>query len=164
MTNYEQMAEQMYSAYCQQAGGLTFDGKPLPSFQELGLERQTCWKAAAEANFTPQQQADALDAKRALLTVRLTSFPESNGKRNWTAQFVRAKPWKGLVGSAGGITIAHGELWNRVAYEAERARFLIGERDTEPHIRDYGTDIQTPEEWPGEGKERAAIAAAKENK
>ena len=49
MTNYEQMAEKMYSAYCQQAGGLTFDGKPLPSFQELGLERQACWKAAAEA-------------------------------------------------------------------------------------------------------------------
>lgn len=106
-------------------------------------------------------QADALDAARALLTVRLTSFPESNGKRNWTAMFIRTKPWKGLVGSAGGITIAHGELWNRVAYEAERARFLIGERDTEPQITDYGTDIQTPEEWLGEGKKRAAIAAAK---
>ena len=64
MTNYEQMAEKMYSAYCQQAGGLTFDGKPLPSFQELGLERQTCWKAAAEAAHEQyaQPQADALDA------------------------------------------------------------------------------------------------------
>lgn len=49
MTNYEQIAEKMYAAYCQQAGGLTFDGKPLPSFSGIGLERQSCWRAAAEA-------------------------------------------------------------------------------------------------------------------
>ena len=49
MTNYERIAEKMYSAYCSHAGGLTFDGKPLPSWQELGLERQSCWRAAAEA-------------------------------------------------------------------------------------------------------------------
>lgn len=84
------------------------------------------------------------------LTVRLTSYPESNGKRNWTALFVRTEPFDGLVGTSGGITIARGELWNRVAYEAERAKFLIGERDTEPFILDYGDDIHTPEEWAGE--------------
>lgn len=61
MTNYEQMAEKMYSAYCQQAGGLTFDGKPLSSFQELGLERQTCWKAAAEAAHSPDMFWDDKD-------------------------------------------------------------------------------------------------------
>lgn len=101
----------------------------------------------------PQQQAKPL-------TVRLTSFPESNGKRNWTALLVRKEPWNGLRGNAGGITLAHGEFWNRVAYEAERARFLIGERDTEPYIMDYGLDIKTPDEWTGErahgiGKDQA---------
>lgn len=84
------------------------------------------------------------------LTVRLKSYPESNGKRNWTATFARTEPFDGLVGSSGGITIARGECWNRVAFEAERAKFLIGERDTEPFILDYGDDIQTPEEWAGE--------------
>lgn len=84
------------------------------------------------------------------LTVRLTSFPESNGKRNWTALLVRVDPWNGLVGNCGGITVARGELWNRVAYEAERTKFLIGERDTEPFVLDYGDDISTPEEWAGE--------------
>lgn len=84
------------------------------------------------------------------LTVRLQSFPESNGKRNWTAMLVRVDAWDGLIGNCGGITIGCGELWNRVAYEAERARFLIGERDTEPFILDYGDDIQTPGEWAGE--------------
>jgi len=86
------------------------------------------------------------------LTVRLVAFPESNGKRNWTAMILRAdeKGWGGLLSNCGGVTVAHGELWNRVAYEAERAKLLIGERDTEPNILDYGDDIKTPEEWAGE--------------
>ena len=87
------------------------------------------------------------------LTVRLRSYPESNGKRNWTADFVRTEPFEGLVGTAGGITIGHGEYWNRVAYYAERARFLIGERTTEPSIREYGADVETPEEWLGTDSE-----------
>ena len=88
--------------------------------------------------------------ERARLTVRLQSFPESNGKRNWTALLVRVEKWDGLIGNCGGISLAHGELWNRVAYEAERAKLLIGERTTEPDILDYGDDIETPDHWPGE--------------
>ena len=84
------------------------------------------------------------------LTVRVQSFPESNGKRNWTALLMRVDPWGGLVGNCGGITIARGEFWNRVAYEAECARALLGERDTEPFILDYGDDITTPDQWAGE--------------
>ena len=88
------------------------------------------------------------------LTVRLQSFPESNGKRNWTALLVRVDAWDGLIGNCGGITIDRGEFWNRVAYEAERAKFLIGERDTEPFILDYGDDITTPDQWAGEVRRR----------
>ncbi len=84
------------------------------------------------------------------LTVRLCSFPESNGNRNWTALLVRVDEWAGLIGNCGGISVARSEFWNRVAYEAERAKLLIGERDTEPNILDYGDDIKTPEEWAGE--------------
>ena len=47
------------------------------------------------------------------LTVRLTSYPESNGKLNWTALLVRVEKFDGLVGTSGGITIARGECWNR---------------------------------------------------
>lgn len=97
------------------------------------------------------------------LKVVLKSYPESNGKRNWTAMFVRVEPFKGLIGNCGGITIAKGELWNRVAFDAERARFLLGERDTEPYILDYGDDIQTPEEWAGErGRDVSYIAGKME--
>ena len=28
-----------YQAYCEQAGGVTFDGKPLPTYEELGTNR-----------------------------------------------------------------------------------------------------------------------------
>jgi hypothetical protein len=69
--------------------------------------------------------------------------------------FTRIQPWYGLVGSAGGVTVGWGEYWNRVAYDAERARFLLGERTTEPSIRAYGEDVKTPEEWRGVDPEAA---------
>ena len=42
-------AAKAYAAYCAQAGGVTFDGKPLPTFCELGEERQACWIAAVDS-------------------------------------------------------------------------------------------------------------------
>lgn len=84
------------------------------------------------------------------LKVVIQSFPESNGKRNWTAILKRVEPFDGLVGSCNGITIARGEYWNRVAYEAQRTMFLLGQRETEPFILDFGDDVKTPEEWKGE--------------
>lgn len=94
--------------------------------------------------------AQAVEANQPKLVVKLRSFPESNGKRNWTAMICREAPWHGLAGNCGGITVEQGEYWNRVAYYAERTCFLLGQRDTEPNIRDYGDDIQTPDEWKGE--------------
>lgn len=87
------------------------------------------------------------------LTVVLHSFPESNGRTNWTAMFKRVEPFKGLRGSAGGVTIDRGECWNRVAYHAERARVLLGERVSEPDLREYGDDVKTPQEWKGQDPE-----------
>lgn len=83
------------------------------------------------------------------LTVVIQSFPESNGRRNWTAMFKRTTPFEGLRGTCGGVTIANGECWNRVAYMAERARMLLGERQTEPDLIQYGKDVSTPQEWSG---------------
>lgn len=106
--------------------------------------------------FTTTQPSTDISELQPRLTVRLTSFPESNGKRNWTALLMRTESFDGLIGSAGGISLAHSELWNRVAYEAERAKYLIGERDNEPDILDYGDDIHTPEEWQGGVRNRFA--------
>lgn len=89
------------------------------------------------------------------LKVVIHSYPESNGKRNWTALITRDHKWNGLIGNGGGITVAHGEYWNRVAYESERARFLIGEREKEPDIIQYGWDVRVPEDWTGSDAESA---------
>lgn len=43
----DDLVKQMWGAYAKQAGGVTFDGKPLPTWDELGEERQSCWIAAA---------------------------------------------------------------------------------------------------------------------
>lgn len=128
--------------------------------------RERVMKSAAPAPADPLATATGLPAQeleQPRLTVRLTSFPESNGKRNWTAMFKRTGKFDGLIGNAGGITIARGECWNRVAYHAEEARFLLGERGTEPDIMAYGDDVHTPQEWSGEDADGvfAAIAAAK---
>lgn len=93
------------------------------------------------------------DEPRIILRVVMYSMPESNGKRNWTAMFKRTTKFDGLVGNCGGVLIDRGECWNRVAYEAERARVLTGERISEPDIMEYAIDVNTPDEWQGNDPE-----------
>ena len=45
----KQIAQVMWDAYSKQAGTKSFDGKPLPTWEELGSDRQQCWIAAAKA-------------------------------------------------------------------------------------------------------------------
>ena len=40
--------KRMWAAYCEAAGGVTYDGKPLPTWEELGDDRQKCWMAAGK--------------------------------------------------------------------------------------------------------------------
>jgi hypothetical protein len=49
MKSIEQIAQAAYAAYCHKAGGKTFDGKPLPTYEQLGTDRQQCWIAAVQA-------------------------------------------------------------------------------------------------------------------
>lgn len=100
-----------------------------------------------------QSQQPEQPRSKVELKVVIHSFPESNGRRNWTAMFKRTTPFSGLIGNSGGITIARGEQWNRVAYLAERARVLLGDRETEPDILEYGEDVATPQEWKGKDLE-----------
>lgn len=46
MKTFEQLAESAYNAYRKQAGGETFDGKPLPAYEDLGSDRRACWVEA----------------------------------------------------------------------------------------------------------------------
>lgn len=48
MTDVDRLAGALWEAYCNQAGGKTFDGKPLPLWDDLGEDRQACWFAVAK--------------------------------------------------------------------------------------------------------------------
>lgn len=65
------LAEDAYAAYCHQAGGQTYDGKPLPAWEELGENRQACWAAAAQALGASADGAlfDAATIRRALVVL-----------------------------------------------------------------------------------------------
>lgn len=39
--------EQVYAAYCAAVGGTTFDGRPLPTFDQLGDRQKDGWAAVA---------------------------------------------------------------------------------------------------------------------
>lgn len=81
----------------------------------------------------PAAPQAAQQVQQAQLTVWYGSMPESNGKTNWTAILHR-----GDISS--GITIDRSEYPDRVRYEADRMRWMIGELDKEPFILDYDAD------------------------
>ncbi|SEP40340.1 hypothetical protein [Enterobacter sp. NFIX58] len=78
------------------------------------------------------------------LTVWYGSMPETNGKTNWTAILHRKgqQLWEG-------ITIDRSEYPDRVRYEADRMRHLIGELADEPDILAYDADAHSGYVKPG---------------
>lgn len=68
--------------------------------------------------------------ERERLTVWEGTMPESNGKTNYTAILHKGDITEGM-------TIARSEYPDRVRYEADLVRWLIGERAERPWITDY---------------------------
>lgn len=71
------------------------------------------------------------------LSVWFGAMPESNGKKNWTAILHRGDLSEGL-------TLDRSEYHDRVRYEADRARHLIGELAEEPDILAYDDQLRSP--------------------
>lgn len=71
------------------------------------------------------------------LAVWYGPMPESNGKTNWTAILYRKNPDDLMGGIGDGYTIDRSEYPDRVRYEADRVRHLIGELKEAPFILDY---------------------------
>jgi hypothetical protein len=76
----------------------------------------------------------------AKLTVWFGAMPESNGKANWTAILHRGD-------LSEGYTIERSEHHDRVRYEADRVRWLIGETGFQPDILMYDADMLSPPGW-----------------
>lgn len=72
------------------------------------------------------------------LAVWYGSLPESNGKMNWTAILHRPGEFES------GLTLDRSEYPDRVRYEADRARYLIGELQEEPDILAYDANLREP--------------------
>ena len=70
------------------------------------------------------------------LSVRYLSMPESNGRENWTAILYA----DGKDDMTDGYCFARSEYPDRVRYDADRMRYLIGETDKRPYILDYDAD------------------------
>lgn len=135
--------------------GLKF-GKGVSTRTMLGaLQRRAEFHAELEA-MTPEQRAEhdagmkefaAMlqgDDGKPELTVWYGSMPETNGKTNWTAILHRKgqQLWEG-------ITIDRSEYPDRVRYEADRMRHLIGELADEPDILAYDADAHSGYVKPG---------------
>ena len=104
-------------------------GHPSYDISALGKEAVSLLRsilAAAPHPISGQQKAERL-------SVWEGSIPESNGKTNYTAIL-----HKGDISE--GMTIASSEYPDRVRYEADEVRWLIGERDERPDILDYDAD------------------------
>lgn len=101
--------------------------------EEECANRWESWCASLRAQLHSQE------GEAVALTVWCGPMPESNGKSNFTAVLMRkgADLFDGLTG---GITIERSEYPDRVRYEADRMRYLIGELDAEPDILAYDPD------------------------
>lgn len=75
----------------------------------------------------------AIDAAPEKLQVWYGPMPESNGKSNYTVILHRGDMVKG-------ITIDQSEYPDRIRYEADRMRWMIGELNDEPCTLDYDAD------------------------
>jgi hypothetical protein len=90
---------------------------------------------ASQHNIHKSPLRDLLAASPAApkLTVWYGTMPESNGKTNYTAILHKGDVTRG-------ITLDMSEYPDRVRYEADRMRWMIGELDKEPFILDYDAD------------------------
>ncbi len=77
---------------------------------------------------------------RPLLTVWYGKMPESNGRENWTATIRRVNPTDKWGQE---FCFARSEYPDRVRYEADRMRWIIGELAERPDILAYDADLHS---------------------
>lgn len=121
--------------------------KPLHMYQRKGL---TSWVVCDHFKLQELKAQPHLFRTRTMqgmaapLKVWEGSMPESNGKTNYTAILYTDDIMDG-------ITIERSEYPDRVRYEADRVRHLIGQRDERPFILDYDANKHSgykgPREW-----------------
>lgn len=98
-------------------------------------------------------QLTIANLERNKLSVFYGKMPESNGKSNWTAILYRKNEGELFGGIGDGITIERSEYPDRVRYEADRLRYLIGDINEKPSILDYDGNKHSGYVHPKEAEE-----------
>ena len=115
-----------------------------------------CYKHSYSSNlYVSQRMIDAAKDINAIaaiepqpdpreLTVWYGKMPESNGRENWTA-ILRPKTGDHMDDPIlmNGFCFARSEYPDRVRYEADRMRWIIGELTEKPHILAYDADLHS---------------------
>ena len=77
-------ARNTYAAYVNAVGGTTFDGRPLPTFDELGERQKAGWQAAADQAGTAFKVGDDITAKNGVQgKVQTISISKSGNRGFW---------------------------------------------------------------------------------
>ncbi|MBB4867179.1 hypothetical protein HNP46_006090 [Pseudomonas nitritireducens] len=141
---------------CRTPGMCSPHGGCVPSIARktgIGEEKLPSWRDGSIQGMPPQPQGDVSEVEqlrarvaeleamvkeleaRPRLKVWYGSMPESNGKSNFTAILMREG---GEMFE--GITIERSEYPDRVRYEADNVRWLLGDIPEKPFILDYDAD------------------------
>lgn len=101
----------------------------MPDYPGYVMTQRECYQAGVKVG---------MERSAPVLQVWYGAMPETNGKTNWTAILHRKGDhlWEG-------ITIDRSEYPDRVRYEADRLRYLIGESDKRPCIIDYDANAHS---------------------
>lgn len=120
--------------------------QPVYMYQRRGLNDWVVCDKAQHDRFKGHQlfRVRTLQGMAAPLKVWEGEMPESNGKTNYTAILYTDDIMDG-------ITIYRSEYPDRVRYEADRFRHIIGQRKDKPCISEYDTDKHSgykgPKQW-----------------
>ncbi len=102
------------------------------------------------------------ESSQPALTVWFGPLPESNGRSNFTAILMR-KDASLMDGLTEGIALDQSEYPDRVRYEADRLRYLIGELKEEPCVLDYDSEKHSGYVEPAANNELLTSALAAKN-
>ena len=114
-------------------------------FDRHRMQMMALLKQVAEGKSTTEEVAEFLKQPPPIkhvpeLEVWYGPMPESNGKSNFTA-ILKRKGESMLMGPI--FTIARSEYPDRVRYEADEVRHILGLLDKKPCILDYDTDAHS---------------------
>ena len=103
------IAKLMWDAYAIQAGWDSFDGKPLPAWDELSEDRQSCWVAAASVTADRIEKLEAQLAQSQLKRWAARREEQSDRIEKLEAALRDIVDERGICGHCGQLATGEGK-------------------------------------------------------